>query len=354
MHFKYLLISLLIFFVISTNIPAKNFYPISMKRVKNSVKVSLGKEKPFSPVKSESFLKQNSTILTDQSGRAKLKYKDAYEVLVKESTEVMILTNGFVMKVGNIQYRFLKKGKKFSIKTPVFLVGIYGTVLNVKVEEDGSGVVSVSEGEVSVKTKNSKVQVSAGWYAKISSAGLIKKFKSKLKKLIKLPEMIKKVQQVKLPTKKNVPPPKNIDPDSHELVDPKIFPIKKIILKIGDIDADGLITVTDIALLNQFLKGKIKFNDNEKKRADVNRDSQIDRKDKDCFKVYFEYSVDYNKDLLTNNDDYQFLEHELSSGSSYQKNYDLNNDDQFNKTDLILLKILLKKLKGNSINTPIQ
>ncbi len=60
----------------------------------------------------------------------------------------------------------------------------------------------------------------------------------------------------------------------------------------GDLDKDGEVTATDMAAVNQAIAGKIKLSAEEKKRADVNGDDKVTKKDEQLITDYVLEEID--------------------------------------------------------------
>lgn len=72
---------------------------------------------------------------------------------------------------------------------------------------------------------------------------------------------------------------KNAPNLTYEVKNENNIPNNTVNVKLGDVNGDGVIDSGDLFKLQQYLIGKVSFNDNQKKSADTNRDNEINSGD---------------------------------------------------------------------------
>lgn len=92
---------------------------------------------------------------TLRESKAALTYSDGTIMRIKERTLVEVQPLSIKVFKGKTWYKFTKRGTEFRIETPTLVAGIRGTEFEVSVSSRKKSSVSVTEGAVSVKSRNS-------------------------------------------------------------------------------------------------------------------------------------------------------------------------------------------------------
>lgn len=92
---------------------------------------------------------------TLRESKAALTYADGTIMRIKERTLVEVQPMSIRVFKGKTWYKFTKRGTEFRIETPTLVAGIRGTEFEVAVSSRKKASISVTEGAVAVKSRNS-------------------------------------------------------------------------------------------------------------------------------------------------------------------------------------------------------
>ncbi len=127
-------------------------------------------------ITSETPLKHGDIIKTGKSASAQVIYNDGSIILIKSSSTVVLKKNRITIKRGNSVLKFEKKNKKFRIVTPVVLMGLLGTELEVSIPEKNVSIIKLNKGKIWLKAtlgNKKKLVLSQGHTVKITDKGII-------------------------------------------------------------------------------------------------------------------------------------------------------------------------------------
>jgi FecR protein len=144
----------------------------SLQRIEGSVSVVQAANKETVQGRNGLLLHGGDTVVTGQSARATIKFRDGSEIRLfpntnfvveakeKEGSERVFSVN-LVMKIGSFWGNFVKQRQVANISTPTATIGIKGTTLRV-VERDGQARVALTEGLIAVNNDRESVELQPG------------------------------------------------------------------------------------------------------------------------------------------------------------------------------------------------
>lgn len=125
-----------------------------------------------------------------------------------------------------------------------------------------------------------------------------------------------------------------------------------ITYELGDINGDGNINITDVGMVNAYVKDALSLTEEQIKRADVNGDSAITEEDVTILSDYSKNKRgDVNGDKIITASDYVIIKNYLSGNNNLtsitQKIADTNFDGAITSNDYILIKNYIMDYKGD-------
>jgi len=121
-------------------------------------------------------LKNGDIIKTGSDSSAQVIYTDGSKILIKPVSTVIFKKNRVSIKRGNSVLRFVKKNKKFQIFTPVVLMGLLGTELEVSVPEKNTSLITLNKGKIWLKAllgNKKKLELSHGHKITVTEKGIL-------------------------------------------------------------------------------------------------------------------------------------------------------------------------------------
>jgi hypothetical protein len=282
---------------------------------------------------------------------------------------------GVKIKRGRSWMYFSKQKKRFVIQTPSAVMGILGTTLDVEIKKDNSTMLTVFSGKVSIKTSREEKIIKAGESARAYADGKINTLPASAVLQKEWDEQKKLVEPVGL-----APETKDIGigfiPADDSLYDTagdskdnfntnfkdnkstsvsasesdkksdsqQEEPFKETVTDIlGDINNDSSVDTLDVERIRLHIAGKTVIPFDQIKKADINGDGTVDRRDMMVLDYKAKRIGDFNNDGIVDDDDLLEIQ-DAADRESEAPIYDINGDGIVNDADIHYFKRIRREL----------
>ena len=144
----------------------------SLQRIEGPVTVTQAANQETVQGRNGLLLRGGDTVMTGESGRATIKFRDGSEIRLFPNTNFVVEAKekqgserffqvNLLMKVGSFWGNFVKRRQVANISTPTATIGIKGTTLRV-VERDGQARVALTEGLIAVSNDREQIDLQPG------------------------------------------------------------------------------------------------------------------------------------------------------------------------------------------------